>query len=141
MKNGPYERFDEELFGPLIPSLKIVSAVNAGYSEFDLEWFNSQKIHVTNTIEAVAEPTADTTIMLMLNTIRDFTMFERKFRAGQWKRGVERPPPDPHGLLLGIIGMGKIGKVILLYSITTSSPLGILMPLNSMLLAKLKPLA
>lgn len=112
MKNGPYERFDEELLSPLLPSLKIVAAVNAGYSEFDLEWFTENKIFVTNTIDAVAEPTADITVMLMLNTIRDFSSFERKFRDGQWKVGVSTPPADPYGMVLGIIGMGKIGKVL-----------------------------
>jgi lactate dehydrogenase-like 2-hydroxyacid dehydrogenase len=111
MKNGPYERFDEELFRPLLPSLKIVSAVNAGFNEFDLEWFNKNKIFITNTIDAVAEPTADITIMLLLNTLRDFSKFEKQLRAGDWKNGVNTPPTDPHGLLLGIIGMGKIGKV------------------------------
>lgn len=111
MGNGRYELFNEELLGPLLPSLKIVACVNAGYSEFDLEWFNKHKIYVTNTLHAVAEPTADITVMLILNTIRDFPRFEKLVRTGSWRSVVKVPPPDPHGLLLGIIGMGKIGKV------------------------------
>lgn len=43
MGNGGYERFDEGLLGPLLPELKIVASVNAGYSEFDMEWFNKEK--------------------------------------------------------------------------------------------------
>ncbi|KAF2644531.1 glycerate-and formate-dehydrogenase [Massarina eburnea CBS 473.64] len=110
MKNGRYERFDGELFGPLLPSLKIVASVNAGYNEVDLEWFTKNKVYVTNTLNAVAEPTADMAIMLILNTLRDFSRYERKVRAGEWAGSPIFPPKDPHGLLLGIIGMGKIGK-------------------------------
>ncbi|XXH00790.1 hypothetical protein Hte_007141 [Hypoxylon texense] len=110
MGNGRYELFNEELLGPLLPSLKIVACVNAGYSEFDLEWFTKNKIYVTNTLYAVAEPTADITVMLILNTLRDFPKFERLVKTGSWRGAVKVPPTDPHGLLLGIIGMGKIGK-------------------------------
>jgi lactate dehydrogenase-like 2-hydroxyacid dehydrogenase len=111
MKNGAYERFDGELFSPLLPSLKIVACVNAGYNEFDLNWFTQNKIYVANTLYAVAEPTADITIMLILNTLRDFSNYERNVRTGGWKNDPKSPPKDPNGLLLGIIGMGKIGKV------------------------------
>lgn len=110
MKNGPYERFDEELFKSLLPSLKIVACVNAGYSEFDMDWFTKQNIYVTNTLDAVAEPTADMTVMLILNTLRDFCTYERNVRAGGWKNDPSGPPKDPQGMLLGIIGMGRIGK-------------------------------
>lgn len=111
MGNGRYELFNEELLGPLLPSLKIVACVNAGYSEFDLEWFTKNKVYVTNTLYAVAEPTADITVMLILNTLRDFSKFEKLVKTGSWRSVVKVPPTDPHGLLLGIVGMGKIGKV------------------------------
>lgn len=113
MGSGAYERFDEELFGPLAPQCKIVACVNAGYSEFDLDWFTSNKIYVTNTLHAVAEPTADMTMFLILATLRDTTQKELSVRAGGWRNATE-PPRDPRGLVLGIIGMGKIGKVSLL---------------------------
>lgn len=111
MGNGRYDPFNEELFAPLIPTLKIVACVNAGYSEFDMELFSKNRIHVTNTLYAVAEPTADITVMLILNTLRDFPKFEKLVTSGSWRSAVRKPATDPHGLLLGIIGMGKIGKV------------------------------
>ena len=110
MGSGGYERFDEELFNSLLPHCKIVACVNAGYSEFDLEWFTENKIYVTNTLNAVAEPTADLTILLILATLRDTTQKELSVRSGGWRNATE-PPRDPNGLVLGIIGMGKIGKV------------------------------
>ena len=55
MGSGAYERFDEELFNPLVRHCKIIACVNAGYSEFDLDWFTENKIYVANTLHAVAE--------------------------------------------------------------------------------------
>ncbi|KAI8294283.1 putative 2-hydroxyacid dehydrogenase [Colletotrichum sp. SAR11_240] len=110
MGNGGYERFDEGLLGPLLPELKIVASVNAGYSEFDMEWFNKNKIVVTNTVDAVAEPTADIAIFLMLGALRDTSRLEGEIRNGGWRGGSKLPLLDPKGRTLGIIGMGKIGK-------------------------------
>ncbi|CAG9961960.1 unnamed protein product [Clonostachys byssicola] len=110
MGNGAYERFDEGLLGPLVPELKIIGSVNAGYSEFDLEWLNKNEVLVCNTVDAVAEPTADMTIFLMLAALRDTSRFEQEIRTGGWRGGAKVPLLDPHGKKLGIIGMGKIGR-------------------------------
>lgn len=110
MGSGAYERFDAELFGPLAQHCKIIACVNAGYSEFDLDWFTDNKIFVTNTLNAVAEPTADLALFLILAVLRDTSKKEANVRLGGW-RNATSPPKDPHGLTLGIIGMGKIGKV------------------------------
>jgi lactate dehydrogenase-like 2-hydroxyacid dehydrogenase len=110
MNSGQYEPFDEELFGPLMPQLKIIGCVNAGYSEFDMDYFNKNKVVVTNTLTAVAEPTADIAIFLMLAALRDTSQKELYVRQGGW-REAKTPPTDPNGKTLGIIGMGKIGRV------------------------------
>lgn len=123
MGNGAYERFDEELLGPLVPELKVVGSVNAGYSEFDMDWFNKNKIFVTNTINAVAEPTADITIFLMLAALRDTSRFETEIRNGGWRGGAKTPLLDPNGKTLGIIGMGKIGQVTCLNALYLSAML------------------
>lgn len=108
--NGAYGRFDKELFAPLVPDLKIVACVNARYSELDLEWFSRNKVYVTSTVDAFTRPTADITMFLILAVLRDTSNFERNVRLGGW-RNVTSPPRDPYGLKLGIIGMGKVGKV------------------------------
>ena len=111
MGNSTYERFDEELLGPLVPELKVVGSVNAGYSEFDMDWFNKNSIFVTNTVDAVAEPTADIAIFLMLAALRDTSHLEAEIRNGGWRGGIKAPLLDPNGKTLGIVGMGKIGRV------------------------------
>lgn len=110
MGSAAYENFDEELLSPVLPDCKIIACVNAGYSEFDLDYFTKNKVYVTNTLYAVAEPTADMAIFLILAVLRDTTEKEKSVRQGGW-RNATSPPRDPNGLKLGIVGMGKIGKV------------------------------
>ncbi|KAJ5225903.1 hypothetical protein N7468_007128 [Penicillium chermesinum] len=110
MGNSAYSPFDAPVFGPLAMNCRIVACVNAGFSEFDLDWFTANKMYVTNTLHAVAEPTADIAIFLILAVLRDTTREEMNVRKGGWKN-ASAPPRDPNGLTLGIIGMGRIGKV------------------------------
>lgn len=55
--------------------------------------------------------TADTALFLMLGALRGFNAPLFALRDGKW-RGSEPPPlgHDPEGKVLGILGMGGIGK-------------------------------
>jgi lactate dehydrogenase-like 2-hydroxyacid dehydrogenase len=81
----------------------------AGYNVFDIDWMTSQNIWFCNTLDSVAEATADLAIFLILSVVRDTFRAERGFRDGSWKFG-SYPSRDPTGMTLGIIGMGSIGK-------------------------------
>jgi glyoxylate reductase len=48
--------------------------------------------------------------MLVLQTIRATTEADHAVRQGKW-RGDLKETPDTRGLVVGIIGMGNIGKV------------------------------
>lgn len=106
----PYEPFDEGLFGALVPHCKIIASASAGYNEFDVDWMTSQNIWFCNTRNAVSEATADMTLFLILAVLKDTYRAEIQAREGKW-RGSLVPTTDPRGLVLGIIGMGGIGKV------------------------------
>ncbi|KAJ6160891.1 hypothetical protein N7470_004287 [Penicillium chermesinum] len=82
MGNSAYSPFDAPVFGPLAMNCRIVACVNAGFSEFDLDWFTANKMYVTNTLHAVAEPTADIAIFLILAVLRDTTREEMNVRKG-----------------------------------------------------------
>ena len=106
----PYEPFDEDLLGVLVPHCKIIASASAGYNEFDVEWMTRNNIWFCNTRDAVAEATADMAMFLILAVVRDTTSAENSLRTGNWKHGLV-PSRDPTGLTLGIVGMGAIGKV------------------------------
>jgi glyoxylate reductase len=60
---------------------------------------------------AVDDATADVSIFLMLGALRGFNTSMLALRNNQW-RGVPPPPlgHDPQGKILGILGMGGIGR-------------------------------
>lgn len=64
-----------------------------------------------NTINAVAEATADMAMFLTLAILRDTSRAEKQARDGSWKAGIV-PSRDPSGLTLGIVGAGSIGKYL-----------------------------
>ncbi|KIW89602.1 uncharacterized protein Z519_09758 [Cladophialophora bantiana CBS 173.52] len=105
----PYEPFDEDLLGSLLPHCKIITSASAGFNEFDVDWMTRNNVWFCNTRDAVAEATADMAIFLTLAVLRDTTRGEKSARIGNWKQGLV-PSRDPTGLTLGIVGMGAIGK-------------------------------
>ena len=110
MGTPPYEPFD--FFGPLTPSCKVITSASAGYNEFDVDWMSKNGIVFCNSVDAVAEATADMAMFLILSTLRNTSNAEKSVKAGKWRSGAGLVPArDPTGLTLGIIGMGAIGKV------------------------------
>ncbi|KAH6888470.1 hypothetical protein B0T10DRAFT_55104 [Thelonectria olida] len=109
MGRGPYHPFNPGLLSPLTPHCRIIASASAGYDDFDLDWLTAHGIWFCNSIDAVAEATADMAFFLTLAVVRDTTRAERCARNGQWKDPVV-PSKDPSGMTLGIVGMGSIGK-------------------------------
>jgi lactate dehydrogenase-like 2-hydroxyacid dehydrogenase len=96
-----------------LPKLEIVSNFGVGYDSVDAKWAGAHGIVVTNTPDVLTEEVADTTIGLLIATARQLPQAERYLRAGKW---LEKPFPLTVATLrdrtIGIIGMGRIGKVI-----------------------------
>ncbi|KAK2799094.1 hypothetical protein FQN50_008600 [Emmonsiellopsis sp. PD_5] len=113
MGTPPYEPFDPEFFSLLQPSCKIIASASAGYNEFCVDWMAKQGIWFTNTVDAVAEATADMAVFLILAALKNTTNAEKSARTGTWRAGGKlSPTQDPSGLTLGIVGMGAIGKYL-----------------------------
>lgn len=106
-----FEPFDEELLGALVPSCRIIASASAGYNEFDVAWMTRNNMWFCNTLDAVAEATADMAMFLTMAVLRDSYRAERGARSGTWKQGLV-PSRDPTNTTLGIIGMGSIGKYL-----------------------------
>ncbi|EXJ84094.1 hypothetical protein A1O3_04761 [Capronia epimyces CBS 606.96] len=111
MGTPPYEPFDEDLLGAMVPHCKIITSASAGFNEFDVDWMTKNNIWFCNTVDAVAEATADMAMFLTLAVLRDTTRAERQARDGSWKANLV-PVRDPGGLTLGIVGAGSIGKYL-----------------------------
>jgi len=96
------------------PKLKLIANYGAGVDNIDLEAANREGIVVTNTPDAVTEPTAELAIGLSLDVARRISELDRELRAGTIRNwGVmENLSTTLQGKTLGIVGMGAIGRAL-----------------------------
>ncbi|KAB8339140.1 hypothetical protein FH972_022076 [Carpinus fangiana] len=109
--------WDAELVDALPKSFKFIAHNGAGYDQLRPDALLARPadkggpIIATNVPTAVDDATADTGIFLMLGALRNFNTSIMALRRNAW-RG-ETPPAlghDPQGKLIGILGMGGIGR-------------------------------
>ncbi|KAF5538065.1 glycerate-formate-dehydrogenase [Fusarium phyllophilum] len=114
MGTPPFEPFDEGLLRSLAPDCRIITSGSAGYNEFDVSWMSKNNILFGNSVDAVAEATADMAIFLILAVLRNTSKAERAARSGKWRgeSGSLIPARGPTNMTLGIVGMGSIGKYL-----------------------------
>ena len=97
------------------PKLRLVANYAVGYNNIDVAYCLEKGITVANTPDPVTAPTANLALALMLDAARRVTECDRKLRTLQrsMKIGVlENLGIGVTGHVLGIIGMGRIGKAL-----------------------------
>ncbi|MDQ0229251.1 2-hydroxyacid dehydrogenase [Metabacillus malikii] len=96
------------------PKLKVIANISVGYDNFDLEALKKRKIIATNTPGVLVDTTADTIFGLLLATARRMPELDQYVKSGKWQGTKDEDlfGVDVHHKVLGIIGMGSIGKAI-----------------------------
>lgn len=108
--------FDKELIQHLPDSLKTISHCGAGYDQIDPVALAERGIQLSNVPEKVNDATADTHVFLLLGALRNFNHGHQGLLEGKWPGGKSAGAPmahDPKGKVVGIVGLGGIGRNIL----------------------------
>ncbi|PHH52674.1 putative 2-hydroxyacid dehydrogenase UNK4.10 [Ceratocystis fimbriata CBS 114723] len=101
--------FDAELVAALPPSVRFICHNGAGYDQIDVAACSARGVRVSNTPTAVDDATADLNIWLMLGALRGLPQGMAQLRRGEWRQNLPLGH-DPQGKILGILGMGGIGR-------------------------------
>ena len=96
------------------PRCKLLANFGVGVNHINVSAAGRSGIMVTNTPGAVTEATADIALMLMLMAARRASEGEAMLRSGNWAGWEPTQFLGLHmsGKVLGIIGMGRIGKAV-----------------------------
>lgn len=97
-----------------LPKLEVIGSFGVGYDGVDVSAAAARGIIVTHTPDVLNDEVADTTIALLLNTVRRFPSAEQYLREGRWEREGAFPlsPLSLKGRKVGIHGLGRIGMEI-----------------------------
>jgi lactate dehydrogenase-like 2-hydroxyacid dehydrogenase len=110
--SAPVQSIDEALLTAL-PKLQIISSFGVGYDHIDVKAAAKRGIIVAHTPDVLTEEVADTTIGLLLNTVRELPQAERYVRAGKWPSGnYPLSRATLRDRTVGIVGLGRIGIAI-----------------------------
>ncbi|KQZ93933.1 dehydrogenase [Mesorhizobium sp. Root157] len=96
------------------PNLEIIANFGVGYDSVDAAHAATRGVMVTNTPDVLTEEVADTTVGLLISTLRELPKAEAWLRAGKWASQGPIPvsPLTLRTRSIGIFGMGRIGLAI-----------------------------
>ena len=93
--------------------LKLVSRNGVGYDHLDVDACTRAGVMIAITPEAVRRPVASASIALMLAFAHRLFERDRRTRKGAWDKRWKDKGIGLQGRVLGVIGLGNIGKEIL----------------------------
>ncbi len=95
-----------------LPNLEIIANYGVGYDSVDVEAARERNIRVTNTPDVLNDAVAEMAVALMLALARQVPRADRYVRNGDWPNGNFSLQEQLAGSVLGIVGLGRIGKEI-----------------------------
>lgn len=105
---------DAQTLSHLPSSVRVIATVSVGVDHVDLAAAAVRGIQVTNTPDVLTDATADLTILLLLAASRRASEGLALLRSGKWRdpRPTELLGTELTGKILGIYGMGRIGRAV-----------------------------
>ena len=106
------DNITDELLSLTNKKVKIIANIGVGVDHIDVQSAKKNNVIITNTPDVLTEATVDVATLLLLSVTRNAFFVEKMLRQGKW-RGfslTENLGVDVRGKILGIVGMGRIGK-------------------------------
>jgi phosphoglycerate dehydrogenase-like enzyme len=103
------ERYSREVLEGA-DALKVIARPGAGYDMIDVSAATQAGIAVFTTPGANANAVADYAVALMLAVLRRIPEMDQEVRDGHW--GAGPPARDLYGAVVGIVGLGAIGRTV-----------------------------
>ncbi|WP_080848372.1 hydroxyacid dehydrogenase [Cytobacillus gottheilii] len=95
-----------------LPNVKIVARHGVGFDNVDIQAAADLGIWVTNTPLSNAKTVAETTFALILTAAKNIIDVSQKMREGDFFYKNQHKGMDLEGKKLGILGFGRIGKMV-----------------------------
>ncbi len=93
--------------------LRIIGRAGVGVDNVDLDAATKQGIIVMNTPEGNTISTCEHTLSMLMAMARNIPQANQSVKKGEWNRG-KFMGTELHGKVLGVIGLGRIGRQIAL---------------------------
>jgi phosphoglycerate dehydrogenase-like enzyme len=101
-------------FYKILPKLKLVQLISAGYDRLDVAAAKAAGVPVANNGGANSTAVAEHTWLLILGVLKRLAWQHNNVVAGKWRIGdlAENRLYEVEGKTLGIVGLGTIGKKV-----------------------------
>lgn len=106
LTNGTLGLSPEEM--ALIPNLKLISCIGAGYDQVDVETAKARGIAISHGPGTNDICVADHSFALLFAIVRRIAAYDAHVKRGGWKTAADSWPTLT-GKTLGILGLGRIG--------------------------------
>ena len=108
------ERWPAQVVERLPERVRIIASFSVGYEHIDLAACRARGIVATNTPDVLTEATADIAMLCLLGAARRAWEGGTFLREGRWQRVnmAELLGLELRGKVLGIVGMGRIGRAM-----------------------------
>ncbi len=94
------------------PKLKAIARYGIGVDNIAVDVATGRDVVVTNVPDYCVEEVAEHTLALIFGCARRLMRYDRAVRDGDWNSKVGMPLFRIHGKTLGIVGFGRIGRMV-----------------------------
>jgi hydroxypyruvate reductase len=95
-----------------LTGLGLIACNGVGYDAIDIAWARARGIAVSNTPDVLSTDVADLALALLLGAFRQLPAADRFVREGAWRKGAFPLARQLTGSRIGIVGLGRIGRMI-----------------------------